>query len=218
MSDIEKLKLNQTMRKEAVKAAIQFKFKKRVENYRKQIHTAITNYALTRKENKQAIEAYNDLNDDFKRLVRLFSNIYIVDKDDNNIMIEMSVGMKYLTYSVSDNEIYHPFIDSRDKARAYGQTTKLTFSQPLITSTFKFEDKLPSSINKALIVRNELMKEIEQFSHDAYHALSQVKTLKQVREYIPALEQFIPIPEKEFTKMVPFSFFNKVNDSVNGVK
>lgn len=206
------------MRKEAVKAAIQFKFKKRVDAYTAQINKAISDYALNRKANKTAIESYNSLSDEMKKLVRLTSSVTLatVDKDGNesNNILTVSCGMLYLDHGT--NSIYYPFIKNTKDVNEYCQKTNLAFSKPLIDTHFVFpKGKMPAAIQKAFDVRKLLMADIETFAHNSYHALVQVKSLKDVREYIPALEQFIPIPEKEFTKMVPYTFFKKVNESIN---
>lgn len=215
--DITNIKLTQSMRKEAVKAAIQFKFKKRVTAYEAQMKKAISDYALSRKVNKDCIEAYDSMSDNIKKLVRLSSTITIATADKNGNeykdMLTIDCGMKYLGYGANDD--YYPFTDTNGK-NSYHQKTELVFSKPLVDTHFAFlKGKRPATIQKAFDVRAELIKEIKEFAHDSYHALVQVKSLKDVREYIPALEQFIPIPEKDFTKMVPFSFFKKVNESIN---
>ena len=83
--DITKIKLTQFMRKEAVKDAIQFKFRKRVDAYTAQMKKAIREYALGRKDNKVLIEEYDTLSDGMKKLVRLSSSITIasIDSDDS---------------------------------------------------------------------------------------------------------------------------------------
>ena len=211
--DIEKMKLNQTMRKDAVKDAIQFKFKDAVKAYEAKLLKVVTAYVLGRKDNKANIEAYSKLSDDMKSLVRVNDAITLSDKDGNRFSLRISSAMQYLTYS--QNEYYYPFMSNARDGQDYNQYIKLTFAKPLIKTDFVFDEKMPVSIKKVFDERKSLMAEIESFAHNAYHALAQVKSIKEVREYIPALEQFIPIPEKEFTKMVPYSFFNKVNKSVN---
>lgn len=216
--DITKIKLTQFMRKEAVKEAIQFKFKKRVDAYTAQMKKAITDYALSRKSNKLLIEEYANLSDEMKKLVRLSSSITIatVDSDDYEIkdILTIDCGMKYLDYGA--NDLYYPFAPTSNERNSYAQKTDLVFSKALSDTHFVFKKgSRPASIQKAFDVRKQLMADINAFAYDSYHALVQVKSLKEVREYIPALEQFIPIPEKDFTKMVPFSFFKKVNESIN---
>ena len=211
--DIEKLKLNQTMRKDAVKSAIQFKFKKAVAYYEAKLLKTVTAYVLSRKDNKSAIAAYAKLDQNMKSLVRVSNTITLSNKDSGRFILKISNCMQYL--SLGCNESYFPFMGKQRDSHDYNQYIELTFSVPLITTDFIFEDKLPVSIQKVFDDRKALMSEIDLFAHNAYHALAQVKSIKEVREFIPALEQFIPVPEKEFTKLVPYSFFNKVNKSVN---
>ena len=216
--DITKIKLTQFMRKEAVKDAIQFKFRKRVDAYTAQMKKAIREYALGRKDNKVLIEEYDTLSDGMKKLVRLSSSITIAAIDSNDSetkdVLTIDCGMKYLDYGV--NDLYYPFAPTGNERSSYYQKTDLVFSKALSSTHFVFKKgSRPASIQKAFDVRKVLMADIHTFANDSYHALVQVKSLKEVREYIPALEQFIPIPEKDFTKMVPFSFFKKVNESIN---
>ena len=216
--DIAKLKLNQHMRKTAVKEAIQFKFKKQVIAYKAQMKKAIADYALSRKENKEVIKLYETLPDNLKKLVRLTSSVTLatVDKNGDESKNILSIDCSMLYLDLGNNSAYFPFAADSIERLGYRQTTELTFAKPLVDTHFVFTaDKIPSTIKKAFEVRKQLIASIETFAHDSYHALTQVKSLKDVREYVPALEQFIPIPEKEFTKMVPYSFFKKVNDSIN---
>jgi hypothetical protein len=210
--EIEKLKITQGMRKEAVKEAMQHKFKKRVEIYLKKLNDSFSNYALTRKSNKESIYVYSTLSDDFKRLV-VVSNILKFKDDQGSFPIAITCGMKYLDYGC--NTAYLPFCTDREY-RGVVPSVELPFSYPLIETDFTFDDnKIPLSIQCHLDQRLELINEINAFAKDMYHALCHVKNIKEVREFVPSLEQFIPIPEKEFTKIVPYSFFDKVNKSVN---
>jgi len=182
--NIEKLKLNQSMRKDAVKAAIQFKFKKAVKSYEAKLLKVVTAYALGRKDNKANIEAYGKLSDDMKSLVRVSTDITLSDKDNNRFILSISSGMQYLTYS--QNEYYYPFMKRERDGYEYNQYVKLIFAKPLVKSDFVFDDKMPVVIRKILDERKVLMKEIESFAHNAYHALTQVKSIKEVREFIPS--------------------------------
>lgn len=211
--DIEKIKLNQTMRKDAVKDAIQFKFKDAVKSYEVKLLKAVTDYVLSRKDNKAAIDAYKNLDSNMRSLVRVSNTITLSDKNGDRISLKISNAMQYLMYG--SNDYHRPFLNKERDGYAYNQYVELTFAKPLITTDFTFKDKTPVSLQKVFDARKLLMAEIDGFAHNAYHALTQVKSIKEVREYIPALEQFIAVPEKEFTKMVPYSFFNKVNKSIN---
>jgi hypothetical protein len=217
--EIEKIKITQAMRKEATKLAIQHKFKKVVEEYDKKLVSIVTDYVLNYKCNKDAIDTYKNLTEDFKQLVRLESAIYLkTNKDDDkthseNIMTEITSNMTYL--KEDHNDSYFPFCSS-NKAYTHNQNVKLTFSYPLIKHFFDFDkNKVPVKIQKHLNFRKELIEEINDFANNTYHALCHVKSIKDIRENIPALEQFIPVPEKQFTQLVPYAFFQKVNKSVN---
>lgn len=207
------MKLNQTMRKDAVKDAIQFKFKDAVKAYEAKLLKVVTTYALSRKANKENIAEYEGLSQNMKNMIRITDKVYLIGKDGQRFTLPISNSMQYLTYGCTD--YHHPFMKKARDAYDYEQVVTLTYAKPLVETEFVFEDKLPAPIQKLFDERKKLMANIDAFAHNAYHALTQVKTIKEVREYIPALEQFIPIPEKEFTKMVPYSFFNKVNKSIN---
>lgn len=215
---IAKIKITQLMRKAAVREALQVKFKKRVEAYEKQMQKAISDYALSRKINKDVIDIYDNLTDGIKSLVRIHSHVYIssVGKNGKALrdILTVDCGFKYLGTGTGTDDSHYPFA-THDGRLAYYQSTKLKFSKPLLEYDFVLKDKKPAGIQKAFDVRDILIKDIETFAHNTYHALYQVKNLKELREHVPALEQFIPVPEKEFTKLVPYSFFKKVNESVN---
>lgn len=217
--EIEKIRITQVMRKEATKLAIQHKFKKVVEEYNKKLISIVTDYAVNYKCNKDAIDTYKNLSEDFKKLVRVENSIYLrTNKDDDendlqNLMTEITSDMPYL--KEDHNDSYFPFC-AGNKVYSHNQYVKLTFSYPLIRQFFDFnENKVPVKIQKHLNFRKELIKEINDFAKDTYHAFCHVKSIKEVRENIPALEQFIPVPDKQFTQLVPYSFFQKVNKSVN---
>jgi hypothetical protein len=216
--EIEKIRITQPMRKSATKLAIKHKFSTIVEEYHKKLKAITTDYAINIKDNKNAIETYKNLNEDFKKLVRLQSSIYFKTFKNNDkttekfLMLEITADMEYLK---NTDETYFPFCDTY-KARNHSQAVDLTFSYPLIKYYFTFdEDKIPVKIQKHLNFRKELIKEINEFANNTYHAFCHVKNIKEVRENMPALEQFIPVPEKQFTQLVPYSFFQKVNKSVN---
>jgi hypothetical protein len=210
--EIEKIKLTQGLRKEAVKEAIQSKFKKRVEIYLKKLKCSLSHYALTRKSNKESIHTYSTLSDDFKRLVVVSSVVSFKD-DQGRLPMAITCGMKYLDYGCNNPHL--PFCTDSEYRGIVGSVT-LPFSYPLIETDFTFDDnKTPLSIQCHLDHRLELITEINSFAKNMYHALCHVKNMKEVRQFVPALEQFIPLPEKQFTKIVPHSFFDKVNKSVN---
>lgn len=215
--EIEKLKINQGMRKEATRAAIQHKFKKRVEDYHHKLKHVIQLHVLGHKDNKEAIAAYNQLGEKLKRLVRVQNTVYLKKTTNDkgatdNIMLAITSNMDFLKV---DSENHFPFCTRREVSE-YAQSVDLPFSYPLVENYFTFDlDKIPVKIQKQLDIRKELMDEINEFAKNTYHALCHVKNIKEVRENIPALEQFISIPEKQFTQMVPYSFFQKVNKSVN---
>ena len=215
--EIDKLKINQTMRKDATMAAIQHIFKKRADAYYKSLRVAVESYVKSVKCNSDAITAYAELSPEFKRLVRMDNTIRLTelpeDPENSNdyIMTEISCSMDYL---ILGSEKYYPFC-KQVYSKNYMQKVELAFSYPLIKSSFEFPTgKVPAVIQKQLDIRKKLMDEVVVFANDTYHALCHVKSIKEVRTYIPALEQFVPIPEKAFTQMVPNSFFDKVNKSI----
>jgi hypothetical protein len=212
MMDIEKLRITQAMRKEAVILALQHKFKKKVDAYTKNVIVTVQKYALSRKCNKEAIDTYSNLSPEFKTLVRVSSRVCLLNKEGEYVALAITNGMRYLDFGC--NEDYLPFC-AKNAVSRYHRHVDLPFSYPLLQTDFKFEDKVPASIQKLLDVRKELMGEIDAFAKNTYHALCHVKNIKDIRTYMPAIEQFVPIPEKEFTKIVPYSFFDKVNKSVN---
>jgi hypothetical protein len=215
--EIEKIKITQSMRKVATREAIQHKFKKRVEEYHKKLKDITTNYVVNSKENKLAIEAYKNLSEDFKNLVRVENVItFKVNEEPKNVhknlMLTITSNMDYLK---EDSENHFPFC-KRGETSEYSQSVVLPFSYPLIKNFFVFSvNKIPAKLQNHLNVREELIKEIDEFAKNTYHALCHVKSVKEIRENVPALEQFIPVPEKQFTQLVPYSFFQKVNKSIN---
>ena len=96
-----------------------------------------------------------------KTLVRVSNTIYLLDKDNNNYILPISNSMQYLTYG--GHEYYFPFVKGARSCYEYEQSVKMTFSYPLITTSFLFEDKLPSTIKKLFNERKILMAEIDSF-------------------------------------------------------
>lgn len=206
------------MRKIATRLAIQEKFKDLVEEYHKELVTVVTKYVENIPSNKAAITTYNNCTDDFKRLVRLESSISMYKRDasnNGNVNFFTHITNTFDFLGIDGAKEYSPFTKKADNRNMYYQSVKLVFSLSLIETSFNFTDSVPVEIQDMFDKRKQLMNQIDVFANDVYHAFCQVKNIKEVRQHIPALEQYIDIPEKKFTRLVPYSFFDAVNKSVN---
>lgn len=218
--EIEKVKLTQTMRKLAVQEAIQHRFKEEVEQWEKDLRDVLTELVKKIPVNQQNIETYSKLTEEMKRLVRVESKVYIQAKQNDSIYYSKIcnvINCQFDFLAMSGDKFYYPFINPSKNSSSYW-CISLVHSLPLTCNYIDITEHTPKPLELLLLRRKELMSKIEVFATEAYHALVQVKNIKEVRQHIPALEQFLDIPEKQFTKLVPYSFFDKVNKSINGGK
>ncbi len=217
--DIEKIKLTQAMRKTATADAITFKFGAAVEDYRKELVKVVTQYVSGVKANALLLAEYDKLSPEIRELVRISNGIRFSQKAKDPksastvIYTALAVNLRFL--SPSGKDTFAVFGTSSELDR-YHQGVNLHSSICIKETDFMFPyGKIPSVLGKVLAKRAKLISEIEKFGEDTYHALFQVKNIKEVRKYVPSLEQFLDIPDKKFTKIVPYEFYDKVNKSIN---
>lgn len=223
LDPIQKTTITKTMKLEALQAAIQHKFKQRVDTLEKVLKDAVTAYTLANPDNVVSQAMYDNADDDCRKLIRQTTDIYLnkilpTIKDGKETMKEESVGTRlvvdldFLSPNDPYADIRFPF--SREK-RYYVNTVSLTFSKCLLASSFTFtEDGEPDWLKSFIRNRDLLEKEIYIFAKDLHHAMFNLKKLHEFRTHLPAMEQFINIPDKEFTKLVPTDFFDKVNKAI----
>ncbi len=218
--EIEKIKLTQAMRKDAVYKAVHHKFTKRVDAFKQEMITVVSVLVINDPSNAELISDYSTLTDAMRKLVMLQGTINVCRERD-----EGECHANGYLHTVLYVDL--PFLSSngKDACAVFGeynghsytkQHVSLHHSLPLSKTTFTYpKGKYPASLSKILAKRKALIREITDFGTDVYHALYQVKNIKEVRQHIPALEQFLDIQDKQFTKLVPYAFYNKVNKSIN---
>lgn len=217
--EIEKLKLNQTMRKEAVISAAKATFGKRVEKLNAEIRKVFETYVVSRPVSKKLQAEYENASDNMKKLINVTNVVSFQYRDEKKNVYDLHLnvltyGLKFLS-SHGKDEVH--IFDDTNSSWKYTSKCSITLGKrmPLLDTVIYFEKgKFPAAIQKVLDKRDLLMKEVVKFATDMYHALVHIKNIKEVRQHLPAIEKFLDIPEKQFTQMVPHTFFNRVNKSV----
>ncbi len=191
------MKLNKTMKNEAVVKILRSKYLGKVNKMEKKLKNFVVDYYTNLPKSKEATEWFNELPMKFKKHVRYSTEVRASYYNNKN-----TYSMFYIYINTTVGKDFTIVFNSKNTS------SYVSLPFPAILEDLS---KLPTDKSiKLQKEKDDLQNEIEVFKEDLLSALSCINTSKQLEKTFPHLVKFFDVPTKG-TQLIDKDLQDKIN-------